>query len=213
MLTPAFPERHHPLVKSLFHRSDRELLTSIQRHPDEGRYFVTLFCRYSAIVYNLIHHGMKSPVQADYLFALTWRHIYHELMGLDLHAEAHNGGNFNLQNWLINITAVCINQAQLPPPEDIHYSIEAVSPPLWCYLQLVLDRLPPKQRLVVVLSETFHWGETRIAAYMQAEGEVISPTEVRAELSEGYRRLEAELPEDIRAIYLQDAAPEQAVAG
>jgi hypothetical protein len=57
-------------------------------------------------------------------------------------------------------------------------------------------------RLMVVMAQTFHWSETRIAAYLQAEGEEISPAQVRVQLQEGYQLLEAALPEDIRAIYL-----------
>jgi hypothetical protein len=194
------PELNHPLIQSLFHQSDRDLLTLFQRYPDRGKYFTALFCRYAPVVYSLIHHGMKSPVQADYLFALTWRHIYHEMLGLDLHGNAA-GESFNLQNWLVDLTGFCINQTELPPTEEIHYSLEAAPPPLWCYLQLALNRLPPRMRLMVVMAQTFRWSETRIAAYLQAEGENISPAQVWQELQQGYQQLEAELPDDIREIY------------
>jgi hypothetical protein len=56
------------------------------------------------------------------------------------------------------------------------------------------------------MAQTFHWSETRIAAYLQAEGEVISPAQVRTQLQNGYQILEATLPEDIRLIYLAEAA-------
>jgi hypothetical protein len=52
------------------------------------------------------------------------------------------------------------------------------------------------------MAQTFHWSETRIAAYLQAEGEQISPAEVASSLQEGYQMLEDKLPADIRAIYL-----------
>jgi hypothetical protein len=198
----ACPEFHHPLIQSLFRYSDRDLLTLFQRYPDRGKYFTALFCRYGPVVYSLIHHGMKSPVQADYLFALTWRHIYHEMLGLDIHSET-SGEAFSLQNWLVDITGLCINQTELPPTEEIHYSLEAAPPPLWCYVQFALNRLPPRTRLMVIMAQTFRWSETRIAAYLQAEGENISPAQVRQELQQGYQMLEAELPEDIRDIYLQ----------
>jgi hypothetical protein len=203
---PQFPECNHSLIQSLQHYSDQELLTLFQRHPDSGQYFTALFCRYSPIVYSLIRHTARSPVQADYLFAITWRHIYHELGGLELrspHAEP-----LNLQSWLIQITAVCINQAELPAVEDIHYSLKNASPPFWCYLERALDQLQPIQRLMVLMAQTFHWGETRIAAYLQAEGEVITPAEVRAQLQDSYAQLETVLPEDIRVIYL-NAQPSQ----
>ncbi|WP_445637291.1 RNA polymerase subunit sigma-70 [Nostoc sp. DSM 114161] len=202
MQIPSFPEANHPLVKSLFHHSDDELLTLFQQHPDAGKYFTVIFCRYSPIVYTLIRHSARSPVQADYLFALTWRHIYYELGGLNLNRGESGQETLTIQNWLINMTAFCINEIKVPPTEAIHYSLEATSPPLWCYVEQALDQLPPILRLIVLMSQTFHWSDTRIAAYLQAEGEAIAPNEVANFFQEGYRMLEDKLPTDIRAIYL-----------
>ncbi|MEH2296019.1 sigma-70 family RNA polymerase sigma factor [Nostoc sp.] len=201
MQIPHFPEANHPLVKSLFHHSDDELLTLFQRYPDAGKYFTVIFCRYSPIVYTLIRHSARSPVQADYLFALTWRHIYYELGGLHLTDSESDEQALTMQNWLINMTAFCINEIKLPPTEAIHYSLQATSPPLWCYVEQALDQLPPVLRLMVLMAQTFHWSETRIAAYLQAEGEAIAPSVVANSLQEGYRMLEEKLPTDIRAIY------------
>lgn len=204
MQIPHFPEANHPLVKSLFHHSDHELLTLFQRYPEAGKYFTVIFCRYSPIVYTLIRHSARSPVQADYLFALTWRHIYYELGGLNLTSAESGEEALTMQNWLINMTAFCINEIKVPPTEAIHYSLQATSPPLWCYVEQALDQLKPVLRLIVLMAQTFHWSETRIAAYLQAEGEAIAPIEVANFLQEGYRMLEDKLPVDIRAIYFGD---------
>lgn len=205
MQIPHFSESNHPIVKSLFHQSDRELLTLLQRHPEQGKYFTTIFCRYSPIVFTLIRHSARSPVQADYLFSLTWRHIFYELSGLDLRLDTTQESN-SFQNWLINQTAICINQADLPPVESIHYNLQAAPPPLWCYLEQALEQLSPMMRLMVVMAQTFHWSETRIAAYLQAEGEELSPAEVRNQLQHGYQLLQDAIPEDIRQIYLGEEA-------
>lgn len=208
MQLPHFPECNHSLIKALFHHSDGELLTLFQRHSECGRYFTAIFCRYYPIVYTLISHSARSPVQADYLFALTWRHIYHELGGLDLRSQpdAQTSGasanSLTLQNWLIDVTAYCINHAELPPVESIYYVLQDAPPPLWCYLEQALEQLPPEFRLMILMSQTFHWSETRIAAYLQAEGEAISPAAVKMQLQEGYQLLENVLPADIREIYL-----------
>ncbi|QYX33269.1 sigma-70 family RNA polymerase sigma factor [Sphaerospermopsis torques-reginae] len=204
MQIPSFPEANHPLVKSLFDHSDQELLTLLRRYPDHGKYFTAIFCRYSPIVYTLIQHSARSPVQADYLFALTWRHIYYELGGLYLTNPETGEEVLTLQNWLINMTAFCINEMKLPPTEAIHYSLKDTSPPLWCYIEQALDQVPPLLRLIVLMAQTFHWSETRISAYLQAEGEKISPQQVANLLQEGYRMLEDKLPADIRTIYLED---------
>lgn len=159
-------------------------------------------------MYTLIRHSARSPVQADYLFALTWRHIYYELGGLNLTDSESGKEALTMQNWLINMTAFCINEIKVPPTEAIHYSLQATSPPLWCYVQQALDQLPPVLRLIVLMAQTFHWSETRIAAYLQAEGEAIAPSEVANFLQEGYRMVEDKLPTDIRAIYFEeDLAP------
>lgn len=204
MQIPHFPEANHPLVKSLFHQSDDELLTLLQRYPDTGKYFTAIFCRYSPIVYTLIRHSARSPVQADYLFALTWRHIYYELGGLDLTSVEPDKEPLTLQNWLINMTAYCINEIQLPPTEAIHYSLKTTSPPLWCYVEQALEQMPPVLRFMILMAQTFHWSETRIAAYLQAEGENITPVEVANSLREGYRMLEDKLPGDVRTIYFSE---------
>lgn len=209
MQIPSFPECNHTLVQQLGHLSDRELLNQFKSAPEAGKYFTTIFCRYSPVVFSLINHATRSPVQAEYLFAMTWRHILNELGGLELPPAAPGSGSedaqgrsLSLQSWLINVTALCINQAVLPEVEDIHYSLAQASPPLWCYVERALDRLDPLERLILVMAQTFRWSETRISAYLQAEGERMSPTEVTVRLRRAAQNLEAALPDDIREIYL-----------
>ena len=227
MEIPSFPECKHSIVSALARHTDQELLTLFQRKPESGQYFVAIFCRYSPIVYTLIQHSARSPVQANYLFAMTWRHIYHELRGVELRdflmnssssesersmesdSDTHN--SLTLQNWLINITAVCINKSQLPPTEAIHYSMSKASPPLWCYLEQALNQLPPTHRLVLLLAQTFHWSKPRISAYLQAEGEPLSRNQLDRILDESYAQLSSSLPEDIQEIYV-NALPTQPLA-
>ena len=208
------PESNHPLVQSLSDHSDRKLLTLFQNHPDQGKYFVAIFCRYAQIVYTLICHSVRSPVQADYLFSQTWRHIFYEMRGLNLQeaSEELEEGN-TLQNWIINITAICINRADLPPVESIHYSLKDAPPPLWCYVGQVLDQVDPLLRLALIMSQTFRWSEARISAYLQAEGESISPQEVKVLLKKGNHALMQDLPQDIRVIYLGQQQTETVSGG
>lgn len=213
MQTPQFSEANHLTVKSLFRYSDQDLLTLFQRYPEQGKYFVALFCRYNPIVYTLIAHSARSPVQGDYLFALTWRHAFHEMRSLELRGQNANQAS-SFQNWLINVTAMCINQVELPPVEAITYSLESASPPLWCYLEQALDRLDAIVRLILIMAKTFKWSPTRIAAYLQAEGDMISPAQVQTYLDESYRMLTVNLPEDVRVIYLgEDEETAQMLTG
>ncbi|MEM9007558.1 MAG: sigma-70 family RNA polymerase sigma factor [Cyanobacteria bacterium P01_F01_bin.86] len=213
MQIPSFPECNHAIVQQLGHLSDRELLNRFKAEPDVGKYFAAIFCRYSPVVFTLISHSARSPIQGEYLFALTWRHILNELSGLELPStdqapgsEDSQGRSLSLQSWLINVTALCINQAVLPAVEDIHYSLAQASPPLWCYVERALDRLDPLERLVLVMAQTFRWSETRISAYLQAEGERMPPAEVTVRLRQAAKNLEAALPDDIRTLYLDNVA-------
>jgi metal-sulfur cluster biosynthetic enzyme len=87
------------------------------------------------------------------------------------------------------------------------------SPPLWCYVERALEQLPPVSRVMVLMAQTFNWSETRISAYLQAEGEVMTPADVRTQLQDAYRLLEAALPEDVRGIYLSENTDSQQVFG
>ncbi|MBT9314956.1 RNA polymerase sigma factor [Leptothoe spongobia] len=199
---PNFPECDHAVVKSLFEYSDYDLVQHLKQHPDEGKYFTALFCRYSPVVYTLIRHSARSMVQSEYLFTLTWRHILYELSGLDLPPDPPV--DFSLQAWLVNLTAACINQAALPDVEEIHYNLQEASPPLWCYVTQALERLQPLHRLVIIMAQTFRWSNTRIAAYLQAEGQRISPKSVSVLLADAQQSLNSALPSDIQAIYFGD---------
>ncbi|MEL7495725.1 MAG: hypothetical protein AAGJ95_17420, partial [Cyanobacteria bacterium J06554_11] len=117
--------------------------------------------------------------------------------------EADEGkADFSLQGWLINLTAAHINQVKMPDVESIHYVLKDAPPPLWCYTERALDGLSARHRLMILMAQTFEWSDTRIAAYLQAEGEQVAPQEVQAELQVAYQALERAIPEDMRSIYL-----------
>lgn len=196
---PTFPESHHEILRPLANYSDRELVHQHQLHPEQGKFFAALFYRYSAVIYSVVQHAVESQTQADYLFAISWRQIFTELAQVQLGADP---AATNWQSWLIDITGNTINQVDVPPSAQIRYALNAAPPPLWCYLDRGLDRLSPRSRLIVVMTQNFKWNEQRISAYLQGEGERIPATDVAIYLAEGYQQLEAELPQDIRDIYL-----------
>jgi hypothetical protein len=199
LLIPTLPESHHQIVESLAEYSDRELVSLHQLHPDQGKFFTALFCRYGSIVYSVVQHAAESPIQVEYLFAIAWRQIFHELHRVQLSSDAEAT---NWQNWLIDITGNTIDQIEVPFPAQIRYCLSDAPPPLWCYLERGLDRIPPLSRLIVVMTQNLKWNEQRIAAYLQGEGETILPTAIPTYLETGYQQLKATLPQDIRDIYL-----------
>jgi hypothetical protein len=168
-------------------------------HPEQGKFFAALFYRYSAVIYSIVQHAVESQIQADYLLAISWRRIFTELAQVQLVADP---AATNWQSWLIDIAGSTINRVNVPPSAQIRYALKAAPPPLWCYLDRGLDRLSPRSRLIVVMTQNFKWNEQRISAYLQGEGERIPAADVAIYLAEGYQQLEAELPQDIRDIYL-----------
>ncbi|WP_299484920.1 sigma-70 family RNA polymerase sigma factor [Acaryochloris sp. IP29b_bin.137] len=201
MKLPEFPEANHPLVKSLQDCSDQELVQGFQQYPGEGKYFTALFCRFGAMSYSLLRNMARSPLQVDYLFARVWRNVFYELPHLTTDA---GGPSLTLQSWILNKVAACITQDQLPAVETIQYTLTAAPPPLWCYVQIALDQLSPLPRLILVLSQTFHWQDQRIVAVLQAEGEDVTTEDIAQYLQEAYQSLQAALPEDIQAIYFNE---------
>jgi len=155
------------------------------------------------MIYMLIRHSARSLVQVDYLFFHIWRHVFFEMGGLDLSTiEPSHRPPATLQSWLIKVAAQWVNQVELPPVEAIHYNLQAASPPFQFYVEQALEQLPPLARFVILMAQTFNWSEARIAAYLQAEGETLTPTQIKEQLQVGYQLLETTLPEDICEIYL-----------
>ncbi len=204
MLTiPTFPEANHQILRSLTVYSDRELVSLHKIHPEQGKFFTAFFCRYSSIVYSVVRHAVASERQADYLFALAWQDIFHYLRSVKL---AVDPDSTNWQNWAIDITARTIDRAEIPAPDRINYDLATAPPPLRCYLERGLDFLAPLVRTIVVMHQCFKWNEQRICAYLQGEGAKIDVDRIPDYLAEGYRQLEANLPQDIQEIYLRSRA-------
>ncbi len=203
---PTFPEANREILRALNDYSDRDLVSLHQLHPEQGKFFTALFCRYGAIVHSVVQHAVESQAQADYLFAIAWRQIFEELDRVKLSADSHAT---NWQNWLIDITGSTIERIEIPPPERIRYDLASAPPPLRCYLERGLDRMPALSRLIVVMNQSLKWNEQRICAYLQGEGQQIPAASIPHYLAEGYHQLAAAVPEDIRDIYLHDesAAP------
>lgn len=206
MSVPEFLEAQHPLIQALCNEGDRSLVHSFQQNPSEGRYFTAIFCRYSGLTYVLIRNMARAALQTDYLFARVWRNIFFELTYLNVGAPGASGTDeFSLQTWIFNKAALCVNQEEAPSIESVQYTLSVASPPLWCYLQTALDQLPALHRLVLALSETFHWSESRIMGFLEAEGQTIDAQVLAQTQAEAYQRLIEAIPQDIQSIYFGNA--------
>lgn len=201
---PRIPERQHPLIQPLLTWSDEELVQHFQKERDRGCYFVALYCRYGSLVYSVLQHHGRSPVQVDYLFAKVWHGLFFSLDLVEFTPEGVKVGDeeaHSLRNWIVNRTATLI-QEELPGIEQITYVLQAAPPPLWCYLEASLAYLSPLSRFVLVTTQTFHWSLERVRAYLEVQGETYSIEELNRQLEEGLARIVEYLPPDIRQIYL-----------
>ncbi len=203
---PRFSESQHPSVAALADRTDIELLRAFQQFPDSSRYFVALFCRYGPLLHTLAARAAAEPVGVDYLFALSWRHIFYELRGLDVY-QLEAVGQESLRSWLVEMLGFCARHVQLPPAEAISYDVAAAPPPLWCHLEAALDTLSPLERLTLLLTQSGGWSLAQVAAWVAEHGaETASIAELEACLQVAYQQLERALPGDLREIYLTPPA-------
>jgi hypothetical protein len=195
---PSFAEANHQLVRSIQHYSDRELVRSYRQEPQQARFFVALFCRYSSITYSIIQHMAGDRIQIDYLFALAWQRVFDRLEQL----EDSEVNRIQWQNWIVSTAGELINEEHLiVPMNQIDYRLEEVSPPLRCYVEHSLNLMQPLLRLVFMMSERWHWSTTKIASQLQAEGEDISEMDVPLYISESQKAFTKTLPTDLLDIY------------
>jgi hypothetical protein len=203
MKLPNFSESGHPLIQPLLNQDDRQLLAELQQKPEQGRYFIAIFCRYGPLTYSLLRNRAVSQLQVDYLFARVWRNLFYRLRGLNWEELQSEGqGEASLQSWIFQNVALSIHQDQIPPIESIQYSLDDVPLPLWCYLQTALDHVESLPRLILVLTERFHWPPAKVVSFLKAEGHSLATADLATYSGLGQAQLEAALPADIREIYL-----------
>lgn len=204
---PQFPESQHPTILALADYSDLELLAAFQQFPASGRYFIALFCRYGALLHALAARAATAGAPADYLFAMSWRHIFYELRGLDVY-QLKTAGEVSLRSWLVAMVGFCAQHVALPSAGMVPYSLAAAPPPLWCHLESALDALSPLERLTVLLVRSGGWTLAEVAAWMAENGpEAPSVGDLEASLQAAEGQLERSLPSDVRDIYLTSGDP------
>lgn len=201
---PVISERHHPLVHPLMDWSDRDLVQAFQSKRDRGCYFIALFSRYGPLVYSVLQHHGRSPVQVEYLYAKTWQEIFGKLYEVEFDLDEIRVGEETapcLRTWIVNRTADTVHD-KLPGIEHITYVLSDAPPPFWCYIETSLDYLPALTRLILVATQTFHWTPERTQAYLEIQGERLTLEEIHHHIQQGFELLTDCLPADVRSIYL-----------
>jgi hypothetical protein len=194
---PSFAEAHHELVQSVQHYSDAELVRSHRQAAPQAKFFVALFCRYSSITYSIIQHVAGEKIQVDYLFALAWQRIFDRLDQL----EDKEIDKIQWQNWIVSTAGELVSTEKLPASDRITYRLQEVSPPLRCFVERSLRLMQPLLRLVLMMSERWHWSTAKIYSQLNAEGEDISEMDVPLYISESQKAFTKTLPIDLLDIY------------
>jgi hypothetical protein len=194
---PSFAEAHHELVQSVQHYSDAELVRSHRQESLQAKFFVALFCRYSSITYSIIQHVAGEQIQVDYLFALAWQRIFDRLDQL----EDKEIDKIQWQNWIVSTAGELVSTEKLPAIDRITYRLPEVSPPLRCFVERSLGLMQPLLRLVLMMSERWHWSTAKIHSQLNAEGEDISQMDVPLYISESQKAFTKTLPIDLLDIY------------
>ncbi|MEM9137799.1 MAG: sigma-70 family RNA polymerase sigma factor [Cyanobacteria bacterium P01_F01_bin.42] len=203
-----FLESSHPLISPLLDWDDTQLVAAFQQRPQEGKFFVAIFCKYAALTYSLLVNKAPTQIQVEYMFAKVWRNLFLELRSLSLEQlddDASNSptasNNQVLQGWIFNRTALSIHTEQVPSIEAIPYSMDVAPLPFWCYVQTALDSISPLSRLTLVLTQTFRWPQAKILSFLAAEGTSLTRAELAELLTEAQTELNDAMPTDIQDIY------------
>ncbi len=200
-----WPECRSSLVRGLGIYSDQELVTHLQNHPEQGRYFIALFCRFERQVDAQMR--TRLPPLSESQRHWIWEQLFLGLSQL----QVTDPGTFSLSTWMeqqvnMRMTEVEVSsqdQSERELVSEREQSLAAISPVLHCYVQQALAKLPPDKRFVLVLHDTFRWTEHQILTQLRQEGISLSPQATLEFIQSARQTLFQELPGDIRALYLR----------
>lgn len=196
-----FPEVNHALIQPLLAMDDSQLLNLWQQYPDEGKYSVAVFCRYTHQTFTLLNN-IHTEGMTEYLFTYSWHLIFSKLSDSYLYQTQKNKLT-SLENYIEKIVKDVIEEhetSQIIPPKP---TLPSRYFPLQYYLELALPRIHPFYRLILVTKEKFAWQNTQILDYLSQKGHNLSSQELREYYAQAYQELLGKIPDDIYYIYLE----------
>jgi hypothetical protein len=180
------------------------LVTHLQNHPDQGRYFIALFCRFERQVEAQLQ--ILVPQRTESQRRWIWQQLFLGLSQL----RPSDSDSLSLSSWLTQQLENLTNAGEAFSHEPSHPGASEregaqadISPVLLCYVQQALAKLPPDKRFVLVLHDTFRWSEHQILTQLRQEGISLTAEAMLELIQEARQRLFRELPGDIRALYLR----------
>lgn len=191
------PECESAMVQGLQYSTDAEILGQLQRDPQLGRFYVTLFCRHEPGIQRLLEQWWGDPSVPGSWQHELWHHLFDQMGSLDPEQVSES-----LQPWIqAQAQQWCLTQNKRAKVED-RADLDKLSPVLTWFVERAMAQMDPVERFMVVLWDRWSWSAEQIAAQLSQEGYLMDATMVIAKMDPARESLWAGIPADIRGLYL-----------
>ena len=182
-------------VRALSSKEDTELVSLAVSQPQEGRYFLALYCRHQALVKSLLKCGpVTMPIELVGLQATLWSQVYRELPQFDTRRE-------RFISWLVARIARTLET--VPNEQAPYLSSGEIPVPLVPFLRNALDELSQPKRLLLVLCDVLEVSAAEAIKALSREGYILTSEELSEQLQQARRQVLQALPQDIYSIYFE----------
>ncbi len=181
-------------ICALSGKDDTELVALAIARPQEGRYFLALYCRHRGLVESLLKPE-KMSVEVISLEATLWSQVYDDLRQFDIRQD-------RFVSWLV--THVAKTLTKIPDELPLRLRSEEVPVPLVPFLHRALDELPQPQRLLLILRDVMNFPVSQMLEMLDKEGYTLTEDELIAHLQRGTHQVLGTLPQDIYSIYFEE---------
>ena len=182
-------------VRALSSKEDTELVSLAVAQPQEGRYFLALYCRHQALVQSLLKYGpVTMPLELVGLQATLWSQVYRELPQFDTRRE-------RFISWLV--TRIARTLVKVPNELPPYLRSGEVPVPLVPFLRDALDELSQPKRLLLVLCDVLDVPAAEAINTLSREGYILTSEDLSAQLHQARRQVLQALPQDIYSIYFE----------
>jgi hypothetical protein len=181
-------------VCALSGKDDTELVALAIARPQEGRYFLALYCRHRGLVVSLLNPE-KTPVEVLNLEATLWSQVYDDLRQFDIRRD-------RFVSWLV--THVAKTLTKIPDQLPLCLRSEEVPVSLVPFLHRALDELAQPQRLLLILRDVMNFPISQILEMLDKEGYTLTEEELTTHLQRATHQVVGTLPLDIYSIYFEE---------
>jgi hypothetical protein len=182
-------------VRALSSKEDTELVSLAITQPQEGRYFLALYCRHQALVQSLLKYGpVTMPLELVGLQATLWSQVYRELPEFDTRRE-------RFISWLV--TRIARTLVQVPNELPPYLRSGEIPVPLVPFLRNALDELSQPKRLILVLCDVLEVPAAEAIKTLSREGYILTPEDLSEQIHQARHLVLRAIPQDIYSIYFE----------